>query len=118
MAKKVLIVEDDFLIAYLMESYVRECGTCELLGTADNCEDAIEIAKKEKPDFVLMDIRINGEKDGIDTAILINQIADIPIIYTSGNTDEKTSKRASQTNMLGFLAKPIQKSDLFNILTN
>lgn len=114
--KKILIVEDDYLISNLMEFYVSQCDSCELIGIADNSDDAFEIAKREKPDCVLMDVRINGEKDGIDTAILINQLGDIPIIYTSGNTDDKTSKRASKTNMLAFLAKPINKDDLFKLL--
>ena len=116
MSKKILIVEDDLLIAHVLESYVSECCTCELIGSTDNGDDAIEMVKKNKPDYVLMDIRIDGNKDGIETAILINQIGNIPIIYTSGNTDERTTERASKTNMLAFLPKPINKNTLLEIL--
>ena len=116
MSKRILIVEDDLLIAHVLETYVSECGTCELVGSTDNGDEAIEIADKEKPDCILMDIRIEGDKDGIETARIINQKHNIPIIYTSGNTDEKTTARASQTNMLAFLPKPINKKSLLDIL--
>lgn len=115
MSKKILIVEDDYLISYLMESYV-DSSKYKLVGTADNCEEALEIVKREIPDLVIMDIRISGEKDGVDTAILINQIADIPIIYVTGNNDPKSRQRASETNMLAFLVKPINKEDLLKLL--
>lgn len=117
MKKKVLIVEDDYLISYLMESYISQCDSCQLIGTADNGDDAIEIAKKEKPDFILMDIRINGDIDGIETAIRINQTDNIQIIYTSGNNDPTTLERATKTNMLDFLVKPVDKQKLLDILS-
>lgn len=115
MSKKILIVEDDFLITYLMESYVDDFQL-QVIGTATSCQEALEIVKREVPDLVLMDVRIEGVIDGIETAILINEIANIPIIYTSGNTDEKTFERAKKTNMLSFLCKPINKEDLFKLL--
>jgi CheY-like chemotaxis protein len=116
MSKKVLIVEDEQLVAYLMENYVNSNGCCSVVGSVDNGEDAISIADKEKPDVILMDIRIEGDKDGIDTAIAINQEHNIPIIYTSGNSDEKTTERAKKTNMIGFLVKPINKDELSRLL--
>ncbi len=112
---KILIVEDDYLISYLMESYVNN-KKYQLIGTADSCEKALEIVKKEIPDVVLMDVRIDGDKDGIDTAILINQISNVPIIYATGNNDPRTLQRASETNMIGFLVKPIDKEELLKIL--
>jgi response regulator of citrate/malate metabolism len=116
MSKKVLIVEDEQLVAYLMENYVIESNCCEVIGSVDNGDEAIEIAKKEKPDFILMDVRIEGDKDGIETAITINKEQNIPIIYTSGNTDEKTTERAKQTNIAGFLVKPVNKEELKKLL--
>lgn len=117
MIKKILIVEDDYLISYLMESYILQCDSCKLIGTADNGDDAIEIVKKEKPDFILMDVRINGNIDGIETAIRINENNNIPIIYTSGNNDPTTLERANKTNMLSFLSKPVSRKELLDVLT-
>jgi len=116
MSKKVLIVEDELLVAYLLENYVRENECCEVIASVDNGDEAIKIAEQEKPDFILMDIRIEGDKDGIDTAIDINKNNKIPIIYTSGNTDEKTTERAKQTNIAGFLVKPVNKDELRKLL--
>ena len=116
MTRKILIVEDDLLIAHVLETYIEECASCVVIGSTDNGDEAIEIARKEKPDCVLMDVRIEGDKDGIETAIILNKEFNIPIIYTSGNTDEKTSERASKTNMLAFLPKPIDKKSLLDII--
>ena len=116
MSKKVLIVEDEQLVAYLMETYVNSNGCSSVIGSVDNCEDALELVNKEHPDVILMDVRIEGNKDGIETAIEINQHFNIPIIYTSGNSDEKTTERAKKTNMIGFLVKPINKDELRDLL--
>ena len=116
MSKKVLIVEDEQLVAYLMENYVNSNGCSSVIGSVDNCADALELVNREQPDVILMDVRIEGNKDGIETAIEINQHFNIPIIYTSGNSDEKTTERAKKTNMIGFLVKPINKEDLKDLL--
>ena len=115
MKKKVLIVEDDQLLAYLMDSYVTNCN-CDVIGNVDNGKEAILIAGKESPDYILMDIRIEGDIDGIETAILINNQKDIKIIYISGNSDELTFSRAQKTNMIAFLNKPINKNELMGYL--
>jgi len=115
MKKKVLIVEDDQLLAYLMEQYVVNCD-CEVVGSVDNGEEAISFVKENTPDFILMDIRIEGSLDGIETAILINEIKEIKIIFISGNSDEQTSLRALKTNMIAFLVKPIQQIELSKLL--
>lgn len=116
MRKKILIVEDDYLISYLMESYILQCDSCQLIGTVDNGNDAIKIAKKEKPDFILMDVRIDGDIDGIETAMIINENNNIPIIYTSGNNDPTTLERATKTNMLSFLSKPVSRKELLDFI--
>ncbi len=118
MNKKVLIVEDEQLVAYLMENYVNNSGCSSVIGSVDNGNDAIEIAEKEKPDYILMDVRIEGDKDGIETALSINKNLNIPIIFTSGNSDAKTTERANKANMIGFLVKPIKQEELVKLLCN
>jgi len=115
MKKKVMIVEDDQLLAYLVEQYVVNCN-CEVVACFDNGVDAITFAKENTLDFILMDIRIEGPIDGIETAILLNEIKDVKIIYASGNSDEKTYARALKTNMLAFLVKPIKQTELSEFL--
>jgi len=116
MRKKVLIVEDEQLIAHLMEVYLNSMGN-QVVGSVSSGEEAIMIAGKENPDCMLMDIRIDGEKDGIETALEINKQKNIPIIFVSGNSDEKTTERASKTNILGFLVKPVNKENLYQLLS-
>ena len=116
MSKRVLIVEDEHLVAHLVETYVNSSGCCKVIGAVDNGEEAIEMVKKENPDYILMDVRIEGNKDGIETALDINKFANIPIIYTSGNSDDKTIDRARETNMLAFLVKPLQRDELVSVL--
>lgn len=116
MAKKVLIVEDELIVAYLMENYVNEMGCGHVVGMVDNFEDAIDFIAGEKPDVILMDVRISGDRDGIETAIEINNHHNIPIIYTSGNSENKTMERAKKTNMIAFLIKPVNKDDLNSLL--
>jgi DNA-binding NarL/FixJ family response regulator len=116
MNKKVLIVEDDHLIAYIMARYIAENTDYKVLGPVDNADEAIEVALRELPICILMDIRIDGKMDGIDAAIAINKVQDVPIIYTSGNSDAKTVGRANQTNLLGFLSKPVNREELVRLL--
>ena len=114
--KKILIVEDEYLVSHLLETYVNDSGCSSVIGAVDNGDDAIHFVENEMPDFILMDIRIEGDKDGIETAQQINAKYKIPIIYTSGNTDEKTTERAQKTNMKGFLPKPVVKEELIHML--
>lgn len=116
MSKKVLIVEDEFLVSFLMEHYLSAAREWEVVASVDNGKEAIEIAHSVKPDLILMDIRIDGDMDGIETVKKIQQTDNIPVIYTSGNTDQQTAERAGMTNPLGFLVKPVNKEDLLRLL--
>ncbi len=111
MNKKVLIVEDDQLLAYLLETYMVKFGL-DIVGNVDNGKDAVLLAEQFNPDYILMDVRIEGDMDGIETATVINKINNAKIIYVSGNSDEYSISRSKKTNMLAFLVKPIKESDL------
>ena len=99
-----------------MEHYFSAAREWEVLASVDNGKEAIEIAQSAKPDLILMDIRIDGDMDGIETVKKIQQTYNIPVIYTSGNTDQQTAERAGLTNPLGFLVKPVNKEDLLDLL--
>ena len=70
---------------------------------------ALKIALERRPDVVLMDIRLRGKMDGVDTAIEIQGLMDVPIIYITAHTDEQTSERANSTNPSAFLKKPVEE---------
>ena len=109
--KRVLLVEDDEIIAFLHKHFLEKCGY-ETIETVDNGVEAIEDVRTMLPDAVLMDIRINGEMDGIETAQRIREFSDAPIIFLTGNSDDGTLERAKLTARSGYLIKPIRQEDL------
>jgi CheY-like chemotaxis protein len=106
MAKRALIVEDDMILAMVDKLYLQKIG-CEVVGSVTNGEDAIEAVKLLAPDFILMDIRIEGDLDGIETMIEIRKTSSVPVIYVSGNSEPAVRHRAVETNMFAFLVKPL-----------
>ena len=98
-----------------MEMYVTDFGL-DIVGCVDNCDDVIKIVEEKRPDLILMDIRIEGDKDGIDTMMLIGERFNTPCIYITGNSDPLSMERAKKTNMLSFLVKPISKEELFRLI--
>jgi CheY-like chemotaxis protein len=75
-------------------------------------EDAISIVSEKDPDLILMDIRLKGELNGIETMSLIRETKQIPVIYISGNTDAVHKEKIENTDYVEFLSKPITISDL------
>jgi CheY-like chemotaxis protein len=116
MTKRVLLVEDDEIIAFLHKHFLEKCGY-ETIDTVDNGLEAIEDVRKLNPDAVLMDIRINGELDGIETALRIREFSDAPIIFLTGNSDDNTLERAKTAGKSGYLIKPVRQEDLCEALS-
>lgn len=113
--KKALIVEDDFILALVHRKYLEKVD-CEVIGSVTNGEDAIQSAFENNPDFILMDIRLEGEMDGIQAMLEIQKKLNIPVIYVTGNSEPSVIERAKETNMKGFLVKPLHLEDLKKII--
>ncbi|MGZ7043450.1 MAG: response regulator [Methanobacterium sp.] len=111
MTIKILVVEDENLIALDLGYTLEELGF-NFIGAACEGEEAIKKAKELKPDLILMDIKLNGEMDGIETAEEINSLLGIPIIYLSANNDSDTRKKIKSTNNFGLLSKPVDNLEL------
>jgi response regulator of citrate/malate metabolism len=107
----ILIVEDDSMLCTVFEMFVDELGY-KHSGTFASGEDAIKHLETDKPDIILMDIHLNGNLDGIETAKIIFEKYNIPIIYISGDNDVNTVKRAILRNTFGFMTKPVYKVGL------
>ncbi len=103
---KLLIVEDKFLVAKLLQRNLELVGyqVCELASTG---QEAIEQAEQEQPDFVLMDIRLAGDMDGIEAAREIHKRFQIPIIFMTGYLDKEIKVQARAIDPLAYLVKPI-----------
>lgn len=108
---KILIVEDEMLIAANLAMHLETFGY-EIIGMIPRGEDAVAAIKANKPDLVLMDINLKGEIDGIETAIQMQAICPMPIIYLTANSDDAHFERAKGTNPYAFLSKPFKKLDL------
>ncbi|XWN35800.1 MAG: response regulator [Balneola sp.] len=105
--KTVMIVEDDLILNLLYESYLEKLGY-GAEGELVYGKTAIEVAKRIKPDLILMDISLEGEMDGIDAMLEIRKFSDVPVIYITGNSDPYHVERAKETNYLDYLVKPIE----------
>ncbi|MBO6621641.1 MAG: response regulator [Balneola sp.] len=105
--KTVMIVEDDLILNLLYESYLEKLGY-GAEGELVYGKTAIEIAKRIKPDLILMDISLEGEMDGIDAMLEIRKFSNVPVIYITGNSDPYHVERAKETNYLDYLVKPIE----------
>lgn len=106
---KILIVEDEELYADRLEMLIEKLEY-ELLGIVDNSTDALQMIEINRPDFILMDVYIKGQYDGIELAARIRQNYDIPIIFITSLQDDLTFQRAARTNPIHFITKPF--SDL------
>ncbi|MEX0928281.1 MAG: response regulator [Balneolales bacterium] len=114
--KKVLIVEDDRILSFLLSKQLKRLGY-EVVGRIASGEEAIDSVKKANPDFLLMDINLEGELDGIDTMARIRSFSDIPFLYLTGNSDPNTRFRADKTRPVAYLIKPILIKDLSEVLS-
>lgn len=110
---KILIVEDELLLAEQMAEYLKSTNYT-VLKILDNGEDAINFLKEDSPDLILMDIELNGKMDGIETAIKMQESVFIPIIYLSKKNDDQTLHKVKVTLPAAYLTKPFKNYDLRN----
>ncbi len=111
MKKSILVVEDESITAMRILSSLEKMGYAVTLPVF-SAEEAIEMAKENKPDLVLMDINLRGEKDGIEAAGQIRSRFNIPVIYISANSDNKMIKRIKKTEPFGYIIKPFEDNEL------
>jgi DNA-binding NarL/FixJ family response regulator len=111
MAARVLIVEDEMLIAFHLECLVEEAGHC-VIGIARDPAEAAKIAAAERPDFAMLDIRLAGGTSGLDAARDLHEKYGIRAIFLSGNLDPETRRAAARYAPLGFIGKPFLSAEV------
>ena len=109
--KRILIVEDEALIAMEMAHRLESFGL-EVVGTAASGERALALIEQNRPDLIMMDVQIKGPIDGIETARLIRERMDVPVLFLTAYGDEKTLTRALDTAPYGYLIKPYRPDEL------
>ena len=108
---KILIVEDQRIVAKDLEVRLQKLGY-EIVDSVITGNAAIESARKYQPDLILMDILIEGDLDGIETANLILAENPIPIVYLTAQADQQTFKRATASTPHGYILKPFQQREI------
>jgi two-component system, response regulator PdtaR len=103
-SQRVLLVEDEHLLAALMEQWLIEAGY-EVVGIVSNAKAALDVAERRRPNMVIMDVRLAGHRDGIDTAEQIYTSLGIRSLFSSAYGDDWTRLRA-MPKPLGWRGKP------------
>lgn len=109
--RKILVVEDDRFISAIFTMFLRDIGH-EMVGRCQTGREALVLCGTLAPDVVLMDIHLEGDWDGIQTADRITRDFHIPVIFISSDTDDDVINRAIISNSYGYLVKPIAKKEL------
>ena len=114
---KILIVEDESIIAFGMKTMLKNKGY-DVLEIASTADEAVLFAQKYKPDVILMDILLKGGTTGIDAAIKILSKNNIPIIYITGITDYKNDEKLRSINPAAIIIKPPTELKLLKAIEN
>ena len=109
--KTIMIVEDDMVISLVIDKMVRALGYT-VVGKATSGPEAIEKVLELKPHIILMDIRIKGDMDGVDTVIKIREELDVNVIFLTGNSDKLNYNRAEKAGFVDLITKPFTMVDL------
>jgi DNA-binding NarL/FixJ family response regulator len=110
-APRILVVEDDFLVSAEIEAVLTAAGF-EVVAVATSADEAVRLAGAENPRVVVMDVRLDGGRDGVDAAIEIFESLGIRSVFTTAYHDGETRRRAAPATPLGWLAKPYTMESL------
>lgn len=110
-ATEILVVEDEAIVAESIRIKLKKMGY-SVISTASSADEAIRKTWEYLPDLVLMDIVLQGEMDGIEAAGQIHTLFDIPVVYLTAYSDEKTLLRAKITEPFGYIIKPFKEREL------
>ncbi len=108
-AYKVLVVEDEGLIAHDIANRLESLGH-QVVGTVATAEEAVEQAAGA--DVVLMDIRIDGQRDGIAAAQEVRARHHVPVVFLTAHADRATLERAKAADAFGYVVKPLSPASL------
>jgi len=112
---RILIVEDEALVASYIQEVLLEAGF-EVTGIAASGPEALSLAAEHEPELALVDIRLAGPIDGIELACALRERFGTPAIFLSGLIDADITSRAEVASPLGFLHKPFRPSQVFNAI--
>ena len=113
----VVIVEDDFLIAEDLRGMCEEFGV-KVLGMAHTAATAFAEIETHRPQFVLMDVRLGGKRDGVDIAQQVNDVMpEVKLVFITGSNEPPTIERIKEDHPFRILIKPISPEQLGEALS-
>jgi CheY-like chemotaxis protein len=112
---RILIVEDEAILAEDLGLSLENLGYL-VRGKVSTGEEAVKLAEKLKPDLILMDIKLQGDIDGIEAADQISKRLDVPVVFLTGYSESDVLERAKKTEPYGYIGKPISVSELRNTI--
>lgn len=113
--ERILIVEDDAILAMHLTSQLRKFGYLVDTPVATG-EEAVVSVQNNPPDLILMDIQLASDMTGIESAKKINKLVSIPIVYLTAYSDNRRLEEAKHTMPYAYLLKPIQTRELYTTL--
>jgi two-component system, response regulator PdtaR len=108
---RLLIVEDEYFVALNAQQALENAGFI-VTGIASNAAHALKLAEQDNPEIVLMDVRLNGARDGVDAAIILRSAMNLPCIFVTAHTEKPVRARAEPARPLGWLQKPYSERAL------
>ena len=111
MRARLLIVEDEGIVALNIQNRLQGLGY-SVVATVSSGEEAIQVAGETRPDLILMDIKLDGNVDGIEAAAEIHRLFHLPVVYLTAYTNDETLNRAKLTEPYGYILKPFEARDL------
>lgn len=115
MKEKILVVEDERIIACDIKHCLENSGYIVPAIIAHG-EKAISQIEEFQPDLVLMDMMLKGEMNGIETAEIIINTFNIPVVFLTAHSDESTIKKAKATQPFGYVLKPFEETQLITTI--
>jgi DNA-binding NtrC family response regulator len=112
---RILVVEDDFLVACELEATLTEAGFC-VVGIASTADQAIRLAHAQSPELAVVDVRLIGERDGVDAALTMFNELGIRSIFATAHHDPDTRERAARASPIAWLAKPYAPARLIPLI--
>ena len=110
--RRALIVDDEFFFAMSLEADMHALGF-DICDVAANGYQASMLAMSNQPDVVLMDINLEGGREGIEVARWLRKVCDAPIVFVTGYTDRDTVERIhEQVPGAPVLSKPVYHNRL------
>lgn len=114
MKEKILIVEDEFIVANDLKIMLQKAGY-QVVGIASSVVQARKLIEDKKPEWILLDIMLKGDLTGIDLAWELREM-NLPFLYISANTNQSTLEAVKATHPYGFMVKPFRERDLMVML--